>query len=304
MLIKSSEKSKAGKAAPELNRHLARICPKQLRTWVETISHPRHFIANAKANKAVANWIADLFSSWNYTVSVQGVNRNIVARPHAGHNECILVGAHYDSVPETPGADDNGSAVAAMLGCAMACAQWKTPLPVMFVAFNREEDGLIGSQDFVEEFLPDSGLKIRCAHILEMVGYADHREGSQHIPTGLPVSLPKTGDFLGLLANNKAAGEMTAILKAARTYRPEFPVYGIEVLLGIEKYFPVLHRSDHAPFWQHKIPSVMWTDTSEFRNPHYHAETDTPDTLDYEFLKHVTQVLTACVVNGGEELCA
>ena len=77
---------------------------------------------------------------------------------------------------------------------------------------------------------------------------------------------------------------------------------GLNVKLGLEKYFPVLARSDHAPFWTQKIPAVMWTDTSEFRNRNYHRHTDTPETLNYRFLQQVTQLLTACVIQQAEEL--
>lgn len=71
--------------------------------------------------------------------------------------------------------------------------------------------------------------------------------------------------------------------------------------LGLEKYFPVLSRSDHAPFWAQKIPAVMWTDTSEFRNHNYHRHTDTPETLNYRFLRQVTQLLSACVIQQAEQ---
>jgi len=88
---------------------------------------------------------------------------------------------------------------------------------------------------------------------------------------------------------------MEAILKGARTYVPGLKVMALEVVPGAERVFPVLARSDHVPFWRRNISSVMWTDTSEFRNPHYHQPTDTPDTLDYDFLLRVTQVLAACL---------
>jgi hypothetical protein len=79
-------------------------------------------------------------------------------------------------------------------------------------------------------------------------------------------------------------------------------VLGLKVYLGIEKYFPVLGRSDHAPFWKAGLPALMWTDTSEFRNPHYHQTTDTPDTLDYAFLRRVTQLLVAAVLTESREI--
>jgi hypothetical protein len=129
-----------------------------------------------------------------------------------------------------------------------------------------------------------------------MVGFASSAPGSQRVPNGLPIKIHDTGDFLGLLANGPSEKAMDFVLRHAGAYVPDLPVTGLKVKLGLEKLFPVLARSDHAPFWEGKIPSVMWTDTSEFRNPHYHLDTDTPDTLNYPFLRQVTQLLTASVI--------
>ena len=77
---------------------------------------------------------------------------------------------------------------------------------------------------------------------------------------------------------------------------------GLKVYFGVEQSLPVLGRSDHEPFWKAGIPAVMWTDTAEFRNPHYHQRSDTPETLDYGFLRAVTQVLAAyCFHQFGEK---
>jgi hypothetical protein len=275
---------------------LATIAEAQLREWVERISVPRHFDVEPEQNRATADWLFSVFESLGFRVERQGVYDNIVALPDRPLQDVVLVGAHYDSVPGCPGADDNGSAVAAMLGCAAACTLWRPLLPVAFIAFNREEDGLRGSRDFVENFLPNAPFGVRCAHILEMVGFASSTPGSQRVPTGLPIKIRDTGDFLGLLANSRSRTAMDFVLRRAGTYVPDLPVTGLNVKLGLEKYFPVLSRSDHAPFWAQDIPTVMWTDTSEFRNSNYHRYTDTPDTLNYRFLRHVTQLLAACVI--------
>jgi hypothetical protein len=95
---------------------------------------------------------------------------------------------------------------------------------------------------------------------------------------------------------------MREVLRHVKAYVPELPAMGLNVKLGIEKYFPVLARSDHAPFWSRKIPAVMWTDTSEFRNRNYHQLTDRPETLNYTFLARVTRLLTACVLSEAEEV--
>ena len=251
-----------------------------------------------------AHWLGEVFAASGYRVEQQGPYNNVLALPDKPPDvdEVILVGAHYDSVANCPGADDNGSAVAALLGCSAACSLWRPVLPIVFAAFNREEDGLLGSRDFVESYLPQAAFKVRCAHILEMVGYASSEPGSQRLPTGLPVKISDRGDFLGLLANGHSAKAMDFVLRQARTHVPELPVTGLNVKFGLEKYFPVLSRSDHAPFWGQKIPAIMWTDTSEFRNHNYHRETDTLDTLNYPFLRLVTQLLTACVIQQAEQM--
>lgn len=304
MLIRNASRLKEGISNLLLQELFPTITPGILRAWVEWISIPRHRIANAEANEAVADWLAEEFGQWGYEVSFQGRFRNVIARPAVLADKVIVVGAHYDSVPTTPGADDNGSAVAAMLGCARMCSEFLPELPVVFAAFNGEEDGLLGSCDWVSEDLPAAGFQVECAHVLEMVGYASCQPGSQRVPPGLPISLPDRGDFIGLLTNRGGSAAMKDALQIIRTERPQLPTFGVEVLLGLERFFPVLHRSDHAPFWQAGIPSIMWTDTSEFRNPHYHAASDTPDTLDYDFLTQVTQSVAAVVLNQATKLAA
>jgi hypothetical protein len=275
---------------------LENISPQVLREWVQKISIPRHFLMEPTINKEISEWLAEMFRTWGYQVQRHGEARNVLARSQPDAPEAILVGAHFDSVPGSPGADDNASAVAAMLGCAAACSLWR-PLPaLMFVAFNREEEGFLGSSEFVEEFLTSCGTQVRCAHILEMVAYASSVPGSQHLPTALPIQLPGRGDFLGLLANHHSSQPMRQIMARSRAYTADLPVIGLEVVPGVERVFPVLARSDHVPFWKHQIPAVMWTDTAEFRNPNYHKPSDTPETLNYEFLRRVTQLLTASVL--------
>jgi len=184
------------------------------------------------------------------------------------------------------------------LACAKAVAEFAPKNPVCFASFNREEDGLLGSADFVDAIANEVLPAIREAHILEMVGYCDHRSGTQSLPPGLPIQIPDRGDFLGILANKNSEAMADSILQAAKTYRPEFPALSLKVYVSIEQLPTVLLRSDHTPFWRADVPGVMWTDTSEFRNPHYHQTTDTPDTLDYDFLRAVTQVLIATVLTS------
>lgn len=297
MLTKRVSRKLAGKRKPEINSLLESIAEPQLRGWVERVAVPRHYICEPDENEGVALWIAAQLQSWGYSVQFQGQWRNVVAVPPNVSKPLVLVGAHYDSVGGCPGADDNASAVAAMLACAKACSIWRPVPSVCFVSFNREEDNLLGSRDFVRWLDSQGNIEIQCAHILEMVGFASDQPRTQRIPPGLPVRVPDIGNFLGLLANRDADDVLDKALASASTYLPGLPVIGLRVTLGLEKYFPVLLRSDHAPFWQKKIPAMMWTDTSEFRNPFYHQPGDKPHTLNYHFLSSVAQALTACVLD-------
>ena len=277
---------------PQTLAMLADVREERLRDIVATIAVPRHFSAHFEQNQWAEDWLCQQLDAAGYAVDVQGKHCNIVARlPEAPPGRTMIIGAHYDSVTDSPGADDNASAVAAVLVCAEMLAQHRPNAPVCAVFFNREEDFIIGSADFVREFLPVSGMSVDVAHILEMVGYCSHAPNSQRKPRLLPLALPSVGNFLGFAANRQAGRFIAPLLRSARTHLPDFPVFGVELggLRDAGAY--QLLRSDHLHFWRKRIPALMWTDTAFFRNPHYHHPTDTPDTLDYAFLRSVTQLL-------------
>ena len=300
MLVQHSASATPADPDPAIRRALDSISRSFLRDAVHTLAIPRHADLEPDNNRLTAHWIARQLRTFGYETDLQGEFANVIARPKQtpalAAAPCTLVGAHYDSVPGCPGADDNASAVAAMLACAKAVADHAPQRPICFASFNREEDGLRGSADFVENVVQARHLNIREAHILEMVGYCDPRPGSQTLPPGLPIQVSDRGNFIGVLANKNSTAIADAILRAAKTYQPDFPVLTLKIYVGIEHFLPVLLRSDHSPFWKAGLPAVMWTDTSEFRNHHYHQPTDTPDTLDYDFLRSVTQVLLATLL--------
>lgn len=267
-----------------------------LRRIVEAISIPRHFVHEPHNNEHIANWIRLEFQDIGWKTEFQGKYQNVVATSGRRTKGSYLIAAgHYDTVPGSPGADDNASSVAVLLACAKLLKEIMATRSIMMVVFNREEDLFQGSIDFVQRHLQDrlqgKGFEIAETHVLEMVGYCSHEPGSQCKPPGLPVKVRDTGDFLGIIGNSQSNQIVDSLLRSAKTYLNEFPVIGLKTFLGIEKYVPVLHRSDHAPFWAAKIPALMWTDTSEYRNPHYHKHSDTPDTLDYGFMRRVAQLL-------------
>src|SRR5829696_2811979 len=228
-------------------RAFGNVSETYLREAVETIAIPRHALAEPANNRKVAEWIRYEFESFSYRVETQGQYDNVIAMTAGGASgPMILVGAHYDSVPNTPGADDNASAVAAMLACAKALSQLAHDIPVCFVAFNREEDGFLGSDDFVGQYVGAGKVEIRHAHILEMVGYSSDEKGSQQLPPMLPIKVPDTGNFLGILGNSNSTDLVDSILSSGRSYFPDFAVIGLKLYLGAERTIPNVTRSDHV----------------------------------------------------------
>lgn len=292
MRIKSSAKSTSLLTSEQIISLLDSISEEYLRATVETLSIPRNFWHEPYNNVFVAEWITTELKSLGYQTFYQGKHENIVALPNISRSEkFIIIAAHYDSVPETPGADDNASALAALLSIAKVLATHTPALPVGFIGFNKEEDGLVGSSDFVETYLPKNDLKISQVHVLEMIGFSTDKPNSQKVPLNLPLAVPDQGNFLALVANKDAKRIADNILKYAHTYLPDFTVLALKVYLGLEKILPDLARSDHYPFWRAKIPAILWTDTAEFRNPNYHKRSDTPASLNYQFLRQVTQLI-------------
>ena len=274
---------------------LASVTEDELLGAVHAIAKPRHMLRQRAENRRVAQHLADVLEARGYAVEIEGELRNVVAMPRGPlQSPLILVGAHYDSVPETPGADDNASGIAAMLAAARALALLDPAPPVAFVAWNGEEDGLLGSVEFVARRRSPGSVPIAAVHVLEMVGYASREAGSQRMPIAVP-GAPDVGDFIGLIGNHRSNHLVELAATQAEAVVPELPVVGLKVYLGLEGWLPVLHRSDHAPFWKAKIPALLWTDTAEFRNPNYHRATDTPETLDYGFMRRVTQLVVATV---------
>jgi Zn-dependent M28 family amino/carboxypeptidase len=199
----------------------------------------------------------------------------------------IIVGAHYDSLPQTPGADDNASAVAALLELAAwmgprlaGAGSWKARLQL--AAYDQEEEGLRGSR---QHTLRLAG-PVRAMLSLEMLGYTDRRPGGQRLPPELAGVYPDVGDFIGVVGNAASAGLAGQVAQSLRQVEG-LPVEML-VVPGNGEALADSRRSDHASFWDAGHPALMVTDTSFFRNPHYHQRSDTPETLDYPFLARVT----------------
>ncbi len=268
----------------------------RLRELVAGFAVPRDFFLQPKSNAAVREQIADALQGFGYRVTIYGEHKNVLALPKDTGCELPLVCAHLDSVATTPGADDNASGLAVLVETARWAAS--AGVPVAFLAPNAEEHNLGGSREFVASFRRDSPFAIRAAHVLEMVGFASSLPGTQALPAGVSKRNLDVGDFLGLAADQRSSKELARVRRTAKNRDGVPRVVSLRTYFGFERFIPDIYRSDHAPFWEAGIPAVLWTDTAEFRNPHYHRASDTPDTLNYEFMSQVTRLLIATLEGG------
>jgi Zn-dependent M28 family amino/carboxypeptidase len=197
--------------------------------------------------------------------------------------EVVLVGAHFDAVPAAPGADDNATGVAALLELARVLKDEPRERAVRLCFFNLEEQGMVGSSIYAHDIAPrlrDAKEKIVLMLSLDMLGYYRTEQGTQKtfIPEATGFKSPKEGDFIAVVTTLRHRPACQDFVKRMRLAEPEAKVVSVDFLPALAD----LLRSDHAPFLGMGIPSMLITDTADYRNPHYHKPTDTPDTLDPE----------------------
>jgi Zn-dependent M28 family amino/carboxypeptidase len=225
---------------------------------------------------------------------------NVVAEisPSPNPSHRYLLGAHYDSVSGTVGADDNASAIAVQLETARNLKalidQKKLDLGVKFVSFALEEPPVygtrvMGSRVYAKKARKENE-KINGMICLEMVGYTCHEPGCQHYPFPLQFfGYPKEGNFIGIVGNMKSRGFTKDLLAEFQNNR-DLPV--IKLSVPFNGYIlPAVRLSDHASFWDKGFKAVMITDSAFFRNPHYHLSSDTMDKLDYRFMAELVESL-------------
>jgi hypothetical protein len=210
--------------------------------------------------------------------------------------DLVLVTGHHDAWFQS-GADDNASALAVLVESARALKDTKPKRTIRFIAFDGEEEGLIGARRYLEHHADE---RIAVVINMDCVGYASHVKGSQDAPPGL--SLRDTGDFLAVIANGPAsqAAERFAGL-APLLARPADVLALLAPGSGRTPGTGAFLRSDHAPFWYQGTPALFLTDTANFRNHNYHTPDDTPEKLDYDFLARVGALTAAAAAAFAEE---
>lgn len=277
-----------------LRTHVERLC-----AWQRDAGSPGHlasreYVADAleacgwEVERRDFAWVDGAGERAAAGTRFEGVNL-VARRPEqtGDSRPRFCVGAHYDAIPNCPGADDNASAVAVLLELARLlpdATAGDLPLEIELVAFDLEEIAILGGAAHAR-MSREAGVDLRGMVSLEMLGYRDPRPGAQTLPGPLVGQYPDTGDFIAVVGNQNSTALIEGFAAGMRL-APGLPVETLQVPEN-GKLLQATRLSDHSPFWDEGFPALMITDTSFLRNPHYHTPGDTPESLDYDFLHDV-----------------
>jgi Peptidase family M28/Secretion system C-terminal sorting domain len=272
----------------------------------------RHRTANPTHLAAVKDTIEQRF----LTANLQTARKDFLFGNYTGQNiigiktgnshsdTTYIVDGHFDTVNDSPGADDNGSAVAGMLEVLRVLAPYRFDKTIKFIGFDLEEEGLKGSLDYTANNI-SSTETIKGVFNLEMIGYYSDEPNSQDFPTGFELLYPDVqaelqadqfrGNFITNIGDQNSLALIAAFENAAALYVPDLKVISLAAPPGWPVLTPDFGRSDHAPFWLATIPALMLTDGSEFRNPNYHSPNDVVSTLDAAFMTNVVKATVAAL---------
>ncbi|MEO5773308.1 MAG: M28 family peptidase [Sphingomicrobium sp.] len=273
----------------------------RLRTHVTAIGSKPHNMEHPAALEEAAQYLERQLHSLGYLVHRQQVlagtrNLEVVVEPLEPSASTLIVGAHYDSAYDAPGANDNGTGTAAVLELARSLAnvRGKAPVRVRLVLFVNEEpphfqrEGM-GSLTYARA-LRRSGERVDGMLSLETMGYYSDAPGSQLYPFPLSLRYPDNGNFIAFVANLHSRPLERRALASFRK-RAAFPSIGGAAPAFVQG----IDWSDHWAFEQNGFNAIMVTDTAPFRYPYYHSPSDTPGKVDYARLSRVVRGLDAVI---------
>ena len=271
-----------------------------------TVTIGERSVSRPENLKKTAAYISSFYQELGLAIDTQAYSyaqlpvANVIAEISFGKKprQHFVLGAHYDSVSGTVGADDNASAVGVQLEVARLLSQQQDKdgldLAVRFVSFALEEPPVYGTRQMGSRVYARTARaqkeRIDGMICLEMVGYACHEPGCQNYPFPLMfMDYPETGNFIGIVGNFKSRG-FTQNLVAQFQKNKDLPV--VKLTVPFNGYImPAVRLSDHASFWDKGYKAVMVTDSAFFRNPYYHTAADTMDKLDLDFMTEVVESL-------------
>jgi len=256
-------------------------------------------IFHPAALQAAADYITETWRRQGYTVNTQPYTArgapcaNLEAvRPGKNRpKDILLIGAHYDSVRGSPGANDNGSGVAALLEISRRLATVEPAMTVRFVAFVNEEPPFffrkeMGSLVYAKA-AKRRGDDIHLMVSLETLGCYQDTPGSQHYPPLFRRFYPERGNFIAFVSNFRSRDKMRDAVAAFRS-ASDFPAESLATF----SWVPGVAWSDHDAFWRQGYRALMVTDTAFYRYPYYHTAEDTPGKLNYPAFARVVAGLS------------
>jgi Zn-dependent M28 family amino/carboxypeptidase len=252
-------------------------------------------------------YISGEFTAFGYQVKHQSFKfagntyQNVIAELKGGTSpeKLLIIGAHYDTVRTTPGADDNASGVAGLLRLAKLLANRPLDKTVRFVAFALEEPPTyrtknMGSYHYAAS-LKTNDEQVEGMVCLEMIGFFSDRPGSQHYPIPfMKLKFPKIGNYIAMVGNRRSKA-FTMLFAGSFRKATDLPL----VTLNAPAFVVGIDFSDHWSFGKFGYPAFMVTDSAFYRNPNYHSPADLPDTLDYNRMAKVVEGLAAAVEEWG-----
>jgi len=270
----------------------------RLRRHVVAIASREHNLDHPEALESAAREIEAQLTGLRYVPAAQRFpvhgrearNIEIEISGVSVPGDIVLVGAHYDSVWGAPGANDNGSGVAALLELARRLRDAKPERTLRLVWFVNEEPPYFQGPDMGSRWYAKRSLekneRIVAMVSLETLGWYSEKPGSQRYPFPLGLFYPSQGNFVAFVSNLGSRALMHEALAAFRRHAA-FPSEGV----AAPALVPGVEWSDHGSFWEQGYPAIMITDTALYRYPYYHEAGDTPDKVDYEQLARVVQGL-------------
>jgi Zn-dependent M28 family amino/carboxypeptidase len=275
-----------------------RLMEGRLRGHVAAIAARERNVFRPAELEAAAQYIEKALAGPGYAVAAQRYqagpaevrNIEVEVRGETRAAEIVVVGAHYDSVAGSPGANDNGSGVAALIELARLLREARPARTLRFVAFVNEEPPFfmgeaMGSRVYARRSKA-RGENVVAMLSLETIGWYDERPGSQRFPFPLGFFYPSTGNFLAFVSNLSSRALLHEAVASFRRHA-RFPSEAV----AAPAFIPGVDWSDHRSFWKEGWPALMVTDTAPYRYPYYHTPQDTPDKVDYGRLARVVSGL-------------
>ena len=253
--------------------------------------------------EAAIGYIEKIFRELNYNVSFQdfvvkgkiakNIEVEILGKSHP--DEIIILGAHYDSVIDCPGANDNATGVAAILEFARLLKGGNLQRTVRSVAFVNEEPPFFQTENMGSLVYARRANKRRekivAMFSIETIGYYSDAKGSQRYPFPFSFFYPNTGNFIGFVGNTSSRSLVHETIASFRK-NTHFPSEGV----AAPGWMTGIGWSDQWSFWKEGYPGIMITDTAPFRYPYYHTQWDTPDNIDYNRMARVVAGLKQVVI--------